>query len=869
MKKRILTALLAASLAFGAQPFALAANDISGHWAEKYITYLNQEGVINPSATTGDYTPGAKVTRAEFMRYINRAFHFTETTNISYSDVTANDWYYETIQIAAKYGYIAGVGDNKMDPDGYVTREQAATIIGRLYKTTTADAVEPSQLTFSDKGSISSWSAGYIYDAVQKGYIVGYPDGTFLPKNTVTRAEVSRILYSYLGNSLSKAGQSYTGADFRSDVENVTISEGCKLANAQIGGDLYLTEGLGSENVTLSDVVIDGVLIISGGNVTLEDVDATRVIVGSSMNRLVQVTATGNTNLAETEVQSTASLTETALNVSAGGFNDLVLNGSESTTLTLDCDVWDLDMETKSSLSLASDASVNTLNMKAGGTVTGYGAIGTANISASGANISIQPGAYTLASGVTATINGKTVKSDTAVVLTPGSFEFDIATVSKLSNSFDFKFASDPGTLDTVTFENKTLSAGTDYRATEDGFRLYRTFLSTITSEGTYTLELTFNDGSKARLILKVADSTKNALSPAEATFDKYTGSAQNDDVTFTLTAAVGTQLSGIKISGTTLERGEDYTYNASTGKVSIKREFLQKRGNGTSTITFMMSAGNQLSAQLTIKDSTPVNALSAEQVDFDANTASEDYEDLSVTLTAVDNAKLKSIVAVGLDKTLEEDWQYTVSSSGEVRISRSAVASLAKDGRQYVDLRFSMSSGINPVLRVNFVTTYQVAVTVMDTDGAAVRDATVTIKPDAAVSDNGDASPEQEKLTSSSGVADFYVKKGSYTATIQGSRFKTETKSFRVSTSSQKLTFAVGIQEEVSITVTDASGAKISGATVTLGNQIQTTGADGTVSFTAARGDYTLTVAASGYKTHTETYKVSNSIPKRVQMSR
>ena len=46
--------MFAASLAFGAQPFALAANDISGHWAEKYITYLNQEGVINPRATTGD-----------------------------------------------------------------------------------------------------------------------------------------------------------------------------------------------------------------------------------------------------------------------------------------------------------------------------------------------------------------------------------------------------------------------------------------------------------------------------------------------------------------------------------------------------------------------------------------------------------------------------------------------------------------------------------------------------------------------------------------------------------------------------------------------------------------------------------------------
>lgn len=861
---------MAASLALGAQPFALAANDISGHWAEKYITYLNQEGVINPSATTGDYTPGAKVTRAEFMRYINRAFHFTEATNISYTDVTPNDWYYETIQIATKYGYIAGVGNNQMDPNGYVTREQAATIIGRLYKTTTADAVKPSQLTFSDKAKISDWSAGYIYDAVQKGYIVGYPDGTFLPKNTVTRAEVSRILYSYLGNSLSKADTVYTGADFRNDVENVTISESCTLSNAEIGGDLYITEGLGSDRVTLSNVVVDGALIIAGGTVTLENVDAPNVIVGSSMNRLVQVTATGNTNLAQTEIQSTASLAETALSISAGGFNDLVLDGSESTTLTLDCDVWELDMESKSSLSLASGASVITLNMMAGGTVTGYGTIGTANISANGANISMQPGACNLASGVTATINGKIVKSDTAVVLTPGTLEIDIANMSKLDNSYDFKFTLDPGMLDSVTFGSKSLSEGTDYRTTEDGFRLYRTFLSSnIRTEGTYLLELTFNDDSKARLTLKAIDSSKNTLAPTEVVFDKYAGSAQNDDISFTLTTATGTQLSGIKISGTTLTRGEDYTYNATTGKVVLKREFLQSRGNGTSTITFSMSAGNNLSAQLTVKDSTPVNALSATSVDFDANTASDDYEDLNVTLNAVDGAKLKSITAVGMDKTLEEDWQYTISSTGAVRISRAAIASLATDGRLYVDLRFTMTSGVNPVLRVNFVTTYPVHVTVTDTDGAAVRDATVTIKPDTTAEDSASFTQAQEKLTDTTGLASFYVKKGSYTVTIQGSRFQTETKSVRVSSSGQKVTFAVGIQEEVSITVTDSSGAKISGATVNFGTQTQTTGADGTVVFTAERGDYPLTVTASGYKTYTETYKVANSIPKRVQMSR
>ncbi|MBS6547018.1 MAG: S-layer homology domain-containing protein [Butyricicoccus pullicaecorum] len=867
MKKRILAAALAATLAFGAQPFALAANDIHGHWAEKYITYLHQEGVINPSATTGNYTPGAKVTRAEFMRYINRAFHFTETTDISFTDVNPNDWFYETVQIATKYGYIAGIGDNKMNPEGYVTREQAAAIIGRLYKTTTADKVKPAQLSFTDKAKISDWSAGFIYEAVQKGYIVGYPDGTFLPKNTVTRAEIARILYSYLGNSLSGEGKGYTGSDFRSDVENVTVSEGCTLSNAEIGGDLYITEGLGSEKVTLSNVDINGALIISGGDVTLENVDAGRVIVGSSMNRLVQVTAAGDTNLAETEVKSTASLKESALSVSAGGFNDLTVNGDTSTTLTLDCDVWDLDMESKSTVSLTSGASVNTLSMKAGGTVSGYGTVGTANITANGANIGMQPGAYTLASGVTATINGKTVKSDTQVVLTPSTFEWDAAN-SKLENSYDFTFDADPGTLDRVIFEGKTLSEGSDYRITENGFRLYRTFLSTV-GEGTYQLELQFGDDTKARLTLKVTDSSKNALAPGEAVFDKYHGAAENDDVVFTLTAASGTQLSGIKISGTNLVRGEDYTYNASTGKVAIKREWLEKRGVGTSTITFTMSAGNNLTAQLTIKDSTPVNALSATEVDFDANTASSDYEDLSVKLKAVDGAKLKAITAVGADKTLEEDWQYTVSSSGEVRISRSAIASLATDGRQYIDLRFSMTSGVNPVLRVNFVTTYQVRVSVTDGDGAAVRDASVIVKPDTSAEDNESATQEQEKLTDSSGIATFYVKKGNYTALVQGEQFENVSKNFRVSSSSQKLSFEVAILEQVSITVTDSFGAKVSGATVTLGNQTQTTGADGTANFTMERGDYPLTVTASGYKTYTETYKVANSIPKRVQMVR
>lgn len=866
VKKRILAALLSASLVLCGMPGAWAASDISGHWAEKYITYLNQEGVINPSATTGDYSPNEKVMRAEFMRYINRAFHFTETADISYTDVNPNDWYYETVQIAEKYGYIAGVGDGKMDPEGYVTREQAATIIGRLYKTTTADAVSPSQLTFSDKNQVSTWSAGYIYDASQKGYIVGYPDGTFKPKNTVTRAEVSRILYSYLGNSLSTEGKTYTSADFRNDVENVTISESCTLSGAEVGGDLYITEGLGSDAVTLSDVIVDGALVISGGNVTLNNVDATVIFVGSSMNRLVQVTATGNTNIANAQVQSTASLTESNLNVSAGGFSDITVSGSNTTTLTLDGDVWNVDMKSPSAVSLSSSGRINTLTMEAGGTVSGYGTIDSAIIKANGANLAIKPGSYTLSSGVTATINGQTVKAETAVSVTPETLSWDRGG-KELDNSYDFKLSVDPKTLEKVTMDGKTLSEGTDYNRTDDGFRVYRTFLNFISSAGTYTMELTFNDGSKGRLTLKVTDSSKSTLSPTQATFDKYTGG----DLEFNLAAASGTQLSSIKISGSTLTRGDDYTYNSSTGTVTILNSYLSKRSTGTSTITFNMSNGDSLTAGLTIKDSTPVNALSSTTLDFDANTSSSDYGDLHVTLTAVDGASLKNITVVSDNKTLDEGWQYTISSSGDVSINRTALAELAKDGRSYVDLRFNMSTGVNPVLRVNFVTTYQVRVNVTDDLGQAVSNASVSIKPNAdSDADKEAASPAQEKLTDSSGVASFFVKKGTYTVTISGDQFETITKDIRVTSSSQNVNVSVAIEEQVTIAVTASSGANISGATVVLGNQTKTTGADGTATFQIAHGTYTLSVTASGYATYTDAnFAVNSSQTKRITMNR
>ena len=45
------------------------------------------------------------------------------------------------------------------------------------------------------------WANTYIARGIQLGFITGYPDGTFLPDNPVSRAEFAKMMNSALGNT--------------------------------------------------------------------------------------------------------------------------------------------------------------------------------------------------------------------------------------------------------------------------------------------------------------------------------------------------------------------------------------------------------------------------------------------------------------------------------------------------------------------------------------------------------------------------------------------------------------------------------------------------------------------------------------------
>lgn len=170
-------------------------NDISGHWAEQSIIALEKKGVISGYADNS-FKPDNVVTRCEFVKMIVSAFKLGGKSDTSYTDVSENHWALDYIQAASYYGIITGNGDGSFNPDGIITREQAATIIYRAIslKCTLPEGVSD----FTDIGSISDYALRPILDLAGAGLINGTGNGVFSPAENTTRAQSATLINNVL-----------------------------------------------------------------------------------------------------------------------------------------------------------------------------------------------------------------------------------------------------------------------------------------------------------------------------------------------------------------------------------------------------------------------------------------------------------------------------------------------------------------------------------------------------------------------------------------------------------------------------------------------------------------------------------------------
>lgn len=250
-------ALLAPTSAFAASPSDFS--DFPNDWSTQAMTEAVENGLLG-GVTDTTIAPQGKLTRAQMATIINRAFGATAQASLSgYTDVASNAWYYSDMAKAVQMGTFVGVGSGRLNPDAEITREEAFCVLSRAFGIDTASASSLSR--FSDSGDVSSWAAEAVAGMIASGYVGGYDDGGLHPKSTITRAEFASVMSRLVETYVSAAG------DVSEDVDGNMIvrSADVHLQNMTIDGDLILADGIGTGDVTLEGVSVNGRILIRGG----------------------------------------------------------------------------------------------------------------------------------------------------------------------------------------------------------------------------------------------------------------------------------------------------------------------------------------------------------------------------------------------------------------------------------------------------------------------------------------------------------------------------------------------------------------------------------------------------------------------------
>ncbi len=166
-----------------------AFSDISGHWAEDYITKMKAQGIIS-GIGNGQFAPDRSVTRAEFVKMICVMSNVSGGAGSVFTDVKADDWYYSYVNAAYSAGLINGVGDGEFAPQSPISREDAAVIIARLVK----DKPKANLISFTDEENISDYAKEAVALLTAMGVVKGDDKGRFNPQNSISRAETAALL---------------------------------------------------------------------------------------------------------------------------------------------------------------------------------------------------------------------------------------------------------------------------------------------------------------------------------------------------------------------------------------------------------------------------------------------------------------------------------------------------------------------------------------------------------------------------------------------------------------------------------------------------------------------------------------------------
>lgn len=187
------------SAASAQTPFA----DMDSHWARDYTGRLSELGIITGIQAGNEtlFYPNRSITRGDFAlmtaRWMGLNLEDYAGVSLPYADANAiPNWSRNAVKalydLEIMQGSKAADGRLYANANASITRAEAMTILGRLQA---KGYPEISLSGFSDGAAVPAWAKSHVATLVGLKVVNG-SDGKLRPNDTVTRAEVAKLLFT-------------------------------------------------------------------------------------------------------------------------------------------------------------------------------------------------------------------------------------------------------------------------------------------------------------------------------------------------------------------------------------------------------------------------------------------------------------------------------------------------------------------------------------------------------------------------------------------------------------------------------------------------------------------------------------------------
>lgn len=174
--------------------------DMTNHrWAADAVDFLYRNETVQ-GVGDNKFNPTGNLSKGDFTLMLVRAFGFTGDRTVTYADVPADSYYANAISIASQLGIVGGSGGN-FSPKETLSRQDAMLMV---YNALQADG---RQLTnglaadlrgYHDGGQIASYAREAVGCLVQMGIVKGDGNGYLNPQKQLNRAEAAILLHAVM-----------------------------------------------------------------------------------------------------------------------------------------------------------------------------------------------------------------------------------------------------------------------------------------------------------------------------------------------------------------------------------------------------------------------------------------------------------------------------------------------------------------------------------------------------------------------------------------------------------------------------------------------------------------------------------------------